>query len=120
MNENEISLDLDEIEILGKATDPLIEAVVRLTEKNKIIWKKEIDIDDHYYYTIIGEPPETYKLEFQGVHFNVDQHSLILWRKQLQPHQADRLRFVVRNNWKNNISKKRKEFQAMLVEMRMQ
>ena len=116
MNENEVFPDLDEIEILGKATDPMIETVARLTEVDEIVWKKEVDYEDDYYYTIMGEPPETWKLEFQGVSFNVDQHSFILWRKQLKPIQADQLRFVIRNNWKRHLVQKRKRFQEMLAE----
>jgi hypothetical protein len=115
MNEIEVFPDADTIENLGRATDPLIEQIARLTLENKIIWKKEMEVDDQYYYAIIGEPPNTYKLEFQGVHFNIDQHALVLWRKQLKPRQADQLRYVVRNNWKDNVAKKREEFQSLVA-----
>jgi hypothetical protein len=114
-NEIEIFPDVDTLENLGRATDPLIEQIARLTLEGRIIWKKEIDVDDQYYYAIVGEAPNTYKLEFQGVHFNIDQHALILWRKQLKPRQADQLRFVIRNNWKDHVAKKREEFQELVT-----
>lgn len=117
MSEIDVFPDVDIIENLGRATDPLIEKIARLTIEGKLIWKKEIDIDDQYYYSIVGEPPDSYKLEFQGVHFNIDQHALILWRKQLKPRQADQLRFVIRNNWKDHVAKKRKDFQTLIAGM---
>lgn len=115
--EKEIFPDSDWIENLGRATDPVLEKVIRLTVAGKILWKKEIDIEDQYYYAIVGTPPNTFKLEFQGTSFNVDQHSFVLWRKQLKPIQADQMRFAVRNAWKNHETKKRQEFQELLAEM---
>jgi hypothetical protein len=117
MSEIDVFPDVDIIENLGRATDPLIEQIARLTIEGKITWKKEIDIDDQYYYSIVGDPSDSYKLEFQGVTFNIDQHALVLWRKQLKPLQADQLRYVIRNNWKDHVSKKRKDFQTLVASM---
>ena len=116
MGENEIFPDKDWIENAGRA-DPLIARITELTITNKIIWKKEIEVEDNYYYAIVGEPPNTFKLEFQGTTFNIDQHALVLWRKQLLPKQASQLRFVVRKNWQDVVTKKRADFQALLTEM---
>lgn len=113
MNENDVFPDIEELSSLSK-DDPIIEAIKRLSKQNKIIWKKEIDITDHYYYTIVGEDPNTYKLEFQGNSLNIDQHSLILWRKNLNAEAASELRFVIRNNWRDHVATKRKEFQQLL------
>lgn len=117
MSEIEVFPDVDTLENLGRATDPLIEQLARLTVESKIVWKKEIDVDDQYYYAIIGEPPNTYKLEFQGTTFNIDQHAVVLWRKQLKPRQADQLRYVIRNNWKDHVARKREEFQELVVRL---